>query len=91
MEDTYNDVWCIDVDNIAKLLNGTILENENVWQLIKTTGPGPGKISNHKAVVLESRIFVYGGLINNENTKNSLFSLDTMNNTWYTYKIRVIP
>ena len=90
MEDTYNDVWCIDMTEIAKIANGTVSENENIWVKIATKGDGPGKISNHSGVAIENRIYIYGGLIENENVKNSLYFFDTQNYTWFRHITKVI-
>lgn len=89
MEDTYNDVWRIDINSICGLMNGTLTESKNLWELVAATGDAPEKISNHRAVVVETRIYVYGGLINNENSKNSLYWLDLTNNTWINHKTKV--
>ena len=88
MEDTYNDVWRINIDDIMKLLNGE-LETKDLWECIKTTGTAPEKISNHHSIVLESRIYMYGGLINNENLSSSLYIFDTTNNYWLNHKTKV--
>lgn len=89
MDDTYKDVWRINIKNLNDLLDGTIPEVGNLWELVKTTGEGPEKISNHRAVVIESKIYIYGGLINNENSKNSLFWLDVTNSLWINHKTKV--
>ena len=82
MEDTHKDVWCIDMEEIIKILNGEIPENKNLWQRIETKGDIPGKLSNHSGVSIEDLIYVYAGLINNESCKNALYILDTTNYTW---------
>ena len=82
MEDTHSDVWCIDINNIVQLLSKQMPLNEDCWQQLTTTGDIPGKISNHRAVSIGSKIYVYGGLINNENQTQSLFSLDVITCQW---------
>ena len=83
MEDCYSDVWRISMDDVTNMIRTGACYKQNIWELVKTTGEGPTSISNHKAVVMESLIYVYGGLINNENQKNSLFTLDITNHAWH--------
>ena len=52
MEDTYNDVWRINIDDIMKLLNGE-LETKDLWECIKTTGTASEIMINHHSIVLE--------------------------------------
>lgn len=98
MDDTYKDVWRIDLKTLDDLISGAFIEVDpykkakeakNLWELLKTTGDSPEKISNHRAVVIESKIYLYGGLINNDNSKDSLFWLDVMTNTWFNHRTKV--
>lgn len=92
MEEAYSDVWSLDMEKIERLRNGEVLEEKNLWQKINATGDGPEKISNHTGVVIDNRIYIYGGLIGNENVKNSLYSFDPFNNAWSQHfaKVKII-
>ena len=89
MEDTYADVWCIYTNDLMQILNKENEQNRNFWKELKTTGDKPGKLSNHRAIGIESNIYVYGGLINNENLKNTMYWFDTNNNTWHRHITKV--
>lgn len=89
MDATYKDVWRISIKSLSELANGTITEPGNLWELVKTTGEGPEKISNHKAIIIESKIYVYGGLIDNENCKDSLYWFDITNSLWIHHRTKV--
>jgi len=90
MEDTYKDIWCIKLKTFNELMDGIIPEAGNLWESVKTLGEGPEKISNHRAVLIESKIYVYGGLINNDNSKDSLFWFDITNSLWINHRTKVI-
>lgn len=89
MDDTYKDVWRIDLKKLSALAEGTVGETGDLWELVKTIGEAPENTSNHRAVAIESKIYVYGGLINNDNSKNSLYWLDVTNNCWVNHKTKV--
>ncbi len=82
MEDALDDVWVIDLKVLGQLIANEAAADTVPWQLVTTTGEGPGKISNHRAVTIGRSIFVYGGLSNFENTAVSLFALDTDTMAW---------
>lgn len=82
MEDAYSDVWYLDLEKVERLRSGEVLEEKKVWEKLMTKGNAPEKISNHAGVVLDNKIYIYGGLINNENVKDSLYSFDPFSNTW---------
>ncbi len=90
MEDTHADVWCIDINSIIQLLTRQALPDGNFWNKLVTTGEAPGKISNHRAVAIGEKIYVYGGLINNDNQEQSLFSLDVTTSAWTKHASKVV-
>jgi len=90
MENAYNDIWCLDMEKVNKLSNGEVLQEKNIWQKLVVKGNGPENISNHSGAVLNNKIYIYGGLINNENVKDSLYSFDPDSNTWNHHITRVI-
>lgn len=83
MEDTLSDIWILDVTKFNTLLSKQSQEpNSDFWQMLQTNGEAPGKISNHKACAIANVIYIYGGVINNDTPKQSLYSFDVSTSTW---------
>jgi hypothetical protein len=91
MEGTLGDVWILDIGKLNRLLDNENLQGEEIWQLYPTTGDAPGKVSYHKAISIENSIYIYGGVINNENPDQSLFCLDTRTGIWTKCVSHVFP
>jgi len=89
MDETYKDVWRISIKSLSELADGRAAETENLWELVKTRGEGPERISNHRGVIIESKVYIYGGLIDNENCKDSFYWFDITNNLWIHHKTKV--
>jgi len=88
MEDTYSDVWYIDITLLKKIISGEGGKT-NFWNQLQTSGTPPGKISNHRAIAVDNKIFIYGGLINNDNERQSLYSLDITTGVWTKHPSKV--
>lgn len=82
MEDSFADVWVLDASKIAPLLGKQPKVDTELWQLLPTTGEAPGRITSHKTVVIGNIIYTYGGIIENDNQVQSLFSLDVTKGVW---------
>lgn len=82
MEDSFGDVWVLDITQLNDLMSRKNPPKEDIWMQFPTTGEAPGKISNHKAVAVDNTIYVYGGSIYGENPDQSLFSLDIKSGVW---------
>ena len=82
MEDSHDDVWYIEIGSITQLVSRQSPPDENLWKLLPTTGETPGKIANHRAVVIGNKIYIYGGLINNDNQDQSLYCLNVESGEW---------
>ncbi len=82
MEDTLGDVWTVDLETLARLRDQKMPCDEDLWRRLETSGARPGRVSNHRAVAVGDAIYVYGGLINNENQEQSLFALDVNTAVW---------
>lgn len=81
MEEAYSDVWTLDLERVGKLRSGEEQE-ESLWERVAAEGEGPEKVSHHAGAVVEGRVYVYGGLISNENVANSLYSFDPAYSSW---------
>jgi hypothetical protein len=91
MEDSFEDVWVIDIPHLVELLSKSEPLQDDLWRLLATTGPSPGRISHHRAVAIGTTIWVYGGLIRNDNEPQSLYTLDTTTATWAHVRAQVLP
>ena len=53
-----------------------------MWHLIDTTGPTPGAISHHSAVVYNDRMFLFGGSKSSGAENKNFYSLDFRGFKW---------
>jgi hypothetical protein len=82
MEGSVGDVWVLDLKKLKKVMENDNSDMDNIWQLFPTTGESPGKVAYHRAIAIENIIYVYGGIVENENPEKSLFALDVRTRVW---------
>jgi serine/threonine protein kinase/N-acetylneuraminic acid mutarotase len=68
-QNAYNDVFCLDLAT-------------NVWTMIEPTGAVPPARFGHWAVVLDKKIYIFGGKTVDHKAMNDMFVFDTETNTW---------
>ena len=52
------------------------------WELVKTTGRGPGRISHHTASVRPSKEIVFYGGLRGEESNSEIFLFNPSTNNW---------
>lgn len=72
-------MWRIDLDQVNRLKDSPIEEVE--WELVKTNGIGPGKISHHTCFTIEDTMVLVGGQ-QGEDDNGEIFKLDLKRLTW---------
>ncbi len=63
------------------------LEENRLWKLLKPCGQGPPPLAGHSAVVLDNRVFIFGGRSSSKKYHNMLYCLNTGTCTMY-FKLR---
>lgn len=80
-------MWRVNLSGVKELFRDANFPVE--WEPITTTGRNPGKISHHKAFVMnEQSVLIYGGL-KGEDSNPDIFLFNTVNNSWTTMQYAV--
>ena len=75
-------MWRLNLSSIHSMLadDGSVTSNE--WELVQTSGKGPGRISHHTASVRPSKEVVFYGGLKGEDSNNEIFMFNPSNNAW---------
>ena len=80
-------MWRVNITSIKELFRNDSYPVE--WEPITTSGRNPGKISHHKAfVVNDSSVLIYGGL-KGEDSNHDIFIFNANNASWTTTQFAV--
>ena len=75
-------MWRLNLSSIHQMLeeDGTAIDCE--WELVQTTGRGPGRISHHTVSVRPSKEVVFYGGLKGEDSNAEIFLFNPNTNAW---------
>lgn len=76
-------MWRLNLSSIHSLMEDDGNFNAIAdWELVQTTGRGPGRISHHTASVRPSKEVVFYGGLKGEDSSNEIFLFNPNTNAW---------
>lgn len=71
----YNDLYCFELN--------TFKSSKAKWEIIEPANNfKPPPLTNHSMAVYKSKLYVFGGVYNNEKVSNDLWTFDAITNKW---------
>lgn len=83
-EGSISTMWRLNLSNIHAMLEDEGTDFINEWELVNTSGKGPGKISHHTVSVRPSKEVVFYGGLKGEDSNNDVFLFNPNTNSWVT-------
>ena len=82
-------MWRLNLTSIHQMIEDENPEARCEWELVKTTGRGPGKISHHTAQVRPSKEVVFYGGLKGEDSNAEFFMFNPNTNAWSSLSLSV--
>ena len=75
-------MWRLNLSSIHSMLadDGAVTSNE--WEIVQTSGKGPGRISHHTASVRPTKEVVFYGGLKGEDSNSEIFLFNPNTNAW---------
>lgn len=81
-EGSISTMWRLNLSGIHQILEEDMSGDVGEWELVQTTGRGPGRISHHTASVRPSKEIVFYGGLRGEESNSEIFLFNPSTNNW---------
>ena len=84
-------MWRLNLTNIHTTLEDGGPNDVSEWELVQTTGRGPGRISHHTVSVRPTKEVIFYGGLKGEDSNSEIFLFNPNTNAWLTVNPSVSP
>ena len=78
-------MWRLNLTSIHQMLEEDVAGDAGTeWELVHTTGRGPGRISHHTGSVRPSKEVIFYGGLKGEDSNSEIFLFNPNTNSWLT-------
>jgi len=77
-------MWRLNLTNIHQTMDDEGPDGVSEWELVQTTGRGPGRISHHTVSVRPSKEVVFYGGLKGEDSNSEIFVFNPTTSAWLT-------
>ena len=85
-------MWRLNLTSIHQMLEEDVAGDAGTeWELVHTTGRGPGRISHHTGSVRPTKEVIFYGGLKGEDSNSEIFLFNPNTNAWLTVNPSVSP
>ena len=75
-------MWRLNLTSIHQIMEDDVQDQMSEWELVQTTGRGPGKISHHTVSVRPTKEVIFYGGLRGEDSNDEIFLFNPNTNAW---------